>query len=50
MENLKDLQESYEECILCGTLTEVKKSEPIEFRDGYIQGAGQLCPKCQLEV
>lgn len=36
----------YEDCILCGDKTNVLRSTHIDFRTGYIEGAGQLCSKC----
>jgi len=33
-------------CISCGTETEVKKTDNVIYRSGYIEGAGQLCFKC----
>lgn len=39
-------QEEFEYCIVCEEKTNVKKSENIVFRSGYIEGAGQLCFKC----
>lgn len=37
-------------CVFCGEETEYKKDTPIEKRDGYIKGAGQLCRKCFHEI
>jgi hypothetical protein len=31
---------------MCGKKTTVSKTTHIDFRDGYIEGAGQLCSKC----
>ena len=36
----------YEDCIMCGKKTTVSKTTHVDFRDGYIEGAGQLCIKC----
>ena len=36
----------YEDCIMCGKKTTVSKTTHIDFRDGYIEGAGQLCYRC----
>ena len=36
----------YEDCIMCGKKTTVSKTTHIDFRDGYIEGAGQLCHRC----
>jgi hypothetical protein len=33
-------------CILCGVETIYDESTHVDMRMGYIEGAGQLCPKC----
>jgi len=40
----------YECCALCGKITDVPVSLPIEFRDYYIEGFGQLCYNCQYDL
>ena len=44
----KDQEEEIELeiCISCGTETEVKKTDNVIYRSGYIEGAGQLCIEC----
>ena len=43
----KDQEEKeLEICISCGTETEVKKTDNVIYRSGYIEGAGQLCFIC----
>jgi len=39
-------EKELEICISCGTETEVKKTDNVIYRSGYIEGAGQLCFKC----
>ena len=39
-------EEGFETCISCGKLTNVKTTDNIEYRPGYIEGAGQLCLEC----
>lgn len=36
--------DSYDNCVLCGKKTPYLKSLNIDFRVGYIEGAGQTCP------
>lgn len=43
--NEKDPQ-VYETCIMCGTVTNVLKTTHIDYRTGYVEGAGQLCFSC----
>lgn len=35
-----------ETCILCGCVVDLEIRIPIEFRDFYVEGVGQLCEKC----
>lgn len=39
----------YEDCILCGNKTTTLKSTHVDFRTGYIEGAGQLCRECYMK-
>ena len=36
----------YERCVLCGRETDVPTDLPIDRRDHYIEGCGQLCRNC----
>ena len=33
-------------CVLCGAETPFKRSTHVDFRYGYVEGAGQLCKSC----
>ena len=33
-------------CILCGVETQYERDVNIEYRNGYIEGAGQMCSHC----
>lgn len=39
-------EQAFERCVLCGAVTTVLKTTPLEQRSGYLEGAGQLCPDC----
>ena len=39
----------YEDCILCGEKTTTLKTTHVDFRTGYIEGAGQLCRDCYMK-
>jgi hypothetical protein len=39
----------FEVCVICHSETAVKKSTPIDQRECYIRGVGQLCKKCYLQ-
>ncbi|NBU81986.1 MAG: hypothetical protein EBS55_10105 [Flavobacteriaceae bacterium] len=40
--------ELYEKCVMCGVETTTLKESHIDFRYGYVEGAGQLCRECYL--
>ena len=42
-------EDIYEQCILCGETTTTLKSTHVDFRTGYIEGAGQLCRECYMK-
>ena len=33
-------------CVICGKPTEYRKDVPIDKRERYVEGAGQLCREC----
>lgn len=35
-----------EKCVLCGAETPYEESLHIDYRYGYVEGAGQLCQSC----
>lgn len=39
---------NYETCIICGKLTNIPVDTYIEYRYGYVEGAGQCCRECYL--
>lgn len=42
--------DEYEKCIICRKQTKVLKSTPIKERKYYVEGAGQLCKECFLDM
>ena len=38
----------YETCIMCGSETTTLKTTHVDFRYGYVDGAGQLCRECYM--
>jgi len=38
-----------DKCIMCGKETTYDVSVPIDYRFGYIEGAGQLCYECNKD-
>ena len=41
-----NFEEEYDMCVSCGKVTSYKKTAHIDYRYGYIEGAGQLCFTC----
>ena len=38
--------EEFERCVMCGALTSVPISMPVDWRENYEIGCGQVCAKC----
>jgi hypothetical protein len=36
----------YEYCVLCWQRTDVRCDAPVQNREGYVEGVGQLCSEC----
>lgn len=34
----------FDTCVICGNITPYLKSTHIDYRIGYVEGAGQTCP------
>ena len=39
-----------ESCVQCGESTKYRITDHIDFRVGYIEGAGQLCIDCHKKL
>lgn len=39
-----------ESCIRCGEPTDILIDTPIDRRKYFVEGAGQMCEKCWIEV
>ena len=46
----KQADSETERCVICGKPTEYRKDTPIDKRECYVEGAGQLCRKCYFEI
>ena len=40
------VKEEYERCVICGKLTGIPISMPIDWRENYEIGFGQICAEC----
>lgn len=38
--------EEFERCVMCGSLTSVPISMPVDWRENYETGVGQICIEC----
>ena len=50
MKNPTKEHTEYENCIACGKQTSVRSACPIEMREAYLYGAGQLCHDCYRKL
>lgn len=39
-----------ENCVSCGKETNEDKDKNIYYRDYYVEGSGQLCRECWVEI
>ena len=46
LEQEQNQKNPIEKCVICGVDTQYRFRTPIDFRYNYVEGAGQLCPKC----
>ena len=44
--NTRHTVEEFERCVICGELTCIPVSLPIDWRENYEIGCGQVCAKC----
>ncbi len=49
-ERKKQADSEVEHCVICGKPTEYREDTPIDKRECYVEGAGQLCRKCYFEI
>lgn len=43
--NISDIKE-FERCVVCGKLTCIPISMPVDWRENYEIGLGQICAEC----
>lgn len=41
---------TWEYCVICGQRTNVRRDEPVARRLYYVEGVGQVCPRCYRET
>ena len=47
---MTDKLNKFERCVMCGQITDVPISTPIELRVHYEIGCGQLCIECHRKL
>ena len=40
----------YDNCVCCGKQSDEPETRSVEYRNYYVEGAGQLCENCFIEV
>lgn len=40
----------FENCVVCGKETYIRRDTPIDLRNNYIIGVGQLCEECAIKL
>jgi hypothetical protein len=40
----------FEKCVICNIETDVPVNEHIDFRKNYIEGGGQFCEQCYIDL
>lgn len=50
LNKFKEAAKNYDRCVSCGAITPYKKTTHIDEREGYVEGAGQLCNSCDKEI
>jgi len=44
------IPDTFEKCVTCWEDTEYTRGTNIHFRNFYVEGAGQLCKKCYINI
>ncbi len=47
---MKKNKNEFEVCVSCKKKLDIKKDMPIEMRQYYVAGVGQLCKKCYVKL
>ena len=45
-----DLNIKLDKCVMCGSKTEYTKEVHIDFREHYVEDAGQMCKPCHTQI
>jgi len=47
---MSESDSKYELCVICDTVTKEHEDQHINSRNYYVEGCGQLCEKCYIEI
>ena len=47
---MEEKEIEYDKCVLCEEDTKEPKDRHIDFRNFYVEGSGQLCSNCWVEI
>ena len=47
---MSDSNIKYDICVCCGIESQEPEDQQIDYRNYYVDGTGQLCEKCYIEV
>ncbi len=47
---MSNTNDAYERCVMCGKLTNIPVSLPIDLREEYEIGCGQICGVCRIKM
>ena len=48
--NKKDNKMKLDKCVMCGKKTRYAEEVPLELREHYVEGAGQMCTECYTKI
>lgn len=43
-------KDGYDLCVTCNKKTPYKTETPVDMREHYVEGAGQLCRTCNTKI
>ena len=47
---MSESDSKYELCVICDAATKEREDQHIDSRNYYVEGCGQLCEKCYIEI
>lgn len=46
----REKEDVFDNCVVCGKQTKEEVNKHIDYRDYYVEGSGQLCKGCWVEI